>query len=77
MGPCGLGRTFLLVVVVVIMMMMVVHVVVVLAGSLKPLDIAFLRAIHQKVNIVPVIAKADTLTKTELARLKNTVCMSH
>jgi len=41
--------------------------------SLKPLDIAFMRAIHQKVNVVPVIAKADTLTKTELARLKQTV----
>jgi len=41
--------------------------------SLKPLDIAFLRAIHTKVNIVPVIAKADTLTKSELTTLKHTV----
>ena len=40
---------------------------------LKPLDVAFLRAIHQKVNVVPVIAKADTLTKSELGRLKHTV----
>jgi len=48
--------------------------VVVVVVSLKPLDVAFMRAIHQKVNIVPVIAKADTLTKCELARLKHTVC---
>lgn len=41
--------------------------------GLKPLDVAFLRAIHQKVNVVPVIAKADTLTKSELGRLKHTV----
>jgi len=40
---------------------------------LKPLDVAFMRAIHQKVNVVPVIAKADTLTKVELSRLKHTV----
>jgi len=44
--------------------------------SLKPLDIAFMRAIHQKVNVVPVIAKADTLTKTELAQLKQTVIIT-
>jgi len=36
-----------------------------------------MRAIHQKVNIVPVIAKADTLTKSELTRLKHTVCTRH
>jgi len=45
--------------------------------SLKPLDVAFMRAIHHKVNIVPVIAKADTLTKTELAKLKHTVSLSY
>ena len=55
----------------------VVVVVVVVANSLKPLDVAFMRAIHQKVNIVPVIAKADTLTKSELTRLKHTVCIVH
>jgi len=36
-----------------------------------------MRAIHHKVNIVPVIAKADTLTKTELAKLKQTVSISY
>ncbi len=40
---------------------------------LKPLDIAFMRAVHHKLNIVPVIAKADTLTKIEVAKLKRKV----
>lgn len=41
--------------------------------GLKPLDVAFMKAVHSKVNIVPIIAKADTLTKTELATLKQRV----
>lgn len=41
--------------------------------SLKPLDIAFMKAVHHKVNIVPVIAKADTLTRHEVNKLKNKV----
>ena len=44
-----------------------------LACSLKPLDIAFMKAAHYKVNIVPVIAKADTLTKLEVQKLKKKV----
>ena len=32
-----------------------------------------MRAVHHKVNIVPVIAKADTLTKGEVLRLKRRV----
>lgn len=42
---------------------------------LKPLDVAFMKAIHNKVNIVPVIAKADTLTLKERERLKKRVCV--
>ncbi|XP_044530473.1 septin-2 [Gracilinanus agilis] len=38
--------------------------------GLKPLDVEFMRALHSKVNIVPVIAKADTLTLKERERLK-------
>eukprot|EP00064_Thunnus_orientalis_P015675 superscaffoldBa00002952_g15730 len=38
--------------------------------GLKPLDVEFMKAIHSKVNIVPVIAKADTLTLKERDRLK-------
>ena len=43
---------------------------------LKPLDIAFMRAIHHKVNIVPIIAKSDTITKDELIHLKHAVSSS-
>jgi len=38
--------------------------------GLKPLDIEFMKKLHTKVNIVPVIAKADVLTKKEIQRLK-------
>ncbi|KAH8420006.1 hypothetical protein KR009_004790 [Drosophila setifemur] len=38
--------------------------------SLKPLDVEFMKKLHSKVNIVPVIAKADCLTKKEILRLK-------
>lgn len=41
--------------------------------SLKPLDIEFMKQLHQKVNIVPVIAKSDVLTKKEVATLKKRV----
>lgn len=44
-----------------------------LCSSLKPLDVEFMKAIHSKVNIVPVIAKADTLTLRERDRLKRRV----
>lgn len=32
-----------------------------------------MKSLHTKVNIVPLIAKADTLTQTELVALKKTV----
>ncbi|XP_018329121.1 septin-1 [Agrilus planipennis] len=41
--------------------------------GLKPLDIEFMKQLHNKVNIIPVIAKADVLTKKEMQRLKNKV----
>eukprot|EP00794_Sanderia_malayensis_P018894 gene18894-20796_t len=41
--------------------------------GLKPLDIEFMKKLHGKVNIVPVIAKADTLTSEECARFKKTI----
>uniref|UniRef100_A0A8C7MHC7 Zgc:63587 n=1 Tax=Oncorhynchus kisutch TaxID=8019 RepID=A0A8C7MHC7_ONCKI len=41
--------------------------------GLKPLDVEFMKAIHSKVNIVPVIAKADTLTLKERDRLKKRI----
>lgn len=41
--------------------------------GLKPLDIEFMKQLHNKVNIVPVIAKADVLTRKEMQKLKKTV----
>ena len=42
-------------------------------SRLKPLDVTFMKQLDKKINIVPVIAKADTLTKPELNRLKKRV----
>lgn len=41
--------------------------------GLKPLDISVMKCLHDKVNIVPVIAKADTLTKKEVKDLKQRI----
>lgn len=41
--------------------------------GLKPLDIECMRALQGKVNIVPIIAKADTLTHAECMRLKKQI----
>ena len=41
---------------------------------LKPLDIECMKTLHHKVNIVPIIAKADALTQEELVQMKQTVC---
>ncbi|KAL6046408.1 hypothetical protein STEG23_021369 [Scotinomys teguina] len=38
--------------------------------GLRPLDVAFLRAVHEKVNIIPVIGKADALMPRETEVLK-------
>ena len=40
---------------------------------LKPLDIEFMRRLHNKVNLIPVIAKADTLTDDEVSAFKRRV----
>ena len=40
---------------------------------MKPIDIKFLKAVGSKVNVIPLIAKADTLTKQELAVKKQEV----
>lgn len=37
---------------------------------LKQIDIEFMRQLHTKVNLIPVIAKADTLTDEEVAEFK-------
>nr|XP_023472649.1 septin-1 [Equus caballus] len=41
--------------------------------GLRPLDVAFLRAVHQKVNIIPVIGKADALMPNETQALKQKI----
>lgn len=38
--------------------------------SMKPIDIEFMRRLHTKVNIIPVIAKSDTLTEEEVRDFK-------
>lgn len=38
--------------------------------SLKALDIALMKQLHGKVNLIPVIAKSDTLTDEEIAAFK-------
>merc|ERR1712038_1427599 len=41
--------------------------------GLKPLDVEFMKRLHDKVNIIPVIRKADTLTPDEIAHFKKQI----
>ncbi|KAG8306153.1 Septin-4 [Homalodisca vitripennis] len=41
--------------------------------GLRQIDLELMRRLHSKVNIVPVIAKADTLTAAEVKRLKQRI----
>ncbi|CAG8451050.1 12394_t:CDS:10 [Ambispora gerdemannii] len=41
--------------------------------SLKPLDVEFMRRLHTKVNLIPVIAKSDTLTEDEIKEFKQRI----
>jgi len=41
--------------------------------GLKPLDVEFMKRLHDKVNIIPLIAKADTMTPDECRDFKRTV----
>ena len=43
---------------------------------LKPLDIEFMKRLHDKVNVIPLIAKADTLTPEECQLFKKQVFVS-
>ncbi|XP_029923927.1 septin 4a isoform X2 [Myripristis murdjan] len=38
--------------------------------GLRPLDVECMKALHEKVNIIPVLAKADSLTPAEVCRKK-------
>jgi len=41
--------------------------------GLKPLDVEFMKRLHDKVNIIPLIAKSDTMTPDECREFKKTV----
>ncbi|XP_061328651.1 LOW QUALITY PROTEIN: septin-10 [Pezoporus flaviventris] len=41
--------------------------------SLKPLDLLTMRSLDSKVNIIPIIGKADSITKSELQNFKNKI----
>lgn len=41
--------------------------------GLKSIDLVCMKKLDQKVNIIPIIAKADTISKTELAKFKSKI----
>uniref|UniRef100_A0A3B3WC21 Septin n=1 Tax=Poecilia mexicana TaxID=48701 RepID=A0A3B3WC21_9TELE len=41
--------------------------------GLKPLDIEFMKRLHEKVNVIPLIAKADTMTPEECQQFKKQI----
>lgn len=43
--------------------------------SLRPIDVIVMKKLSEVVNVVPVIAKADTLTIDERAAFKDKVCV--
>ncbi|KAF9433716.1 hypothetical protein BGZ76_009079 [Entomortierella beljakovae] len=43
--------------------------------SLKALDIEFMKRLHNKVNLIPVIAKSDTMTNEEIAAFKDRILL--
>jgi cell division control protein 12 len=42
--------------------------------TLKPLDIEVMKRLSTRVNLIPVVAKADTLSPNDLAKFKQRVC---
>lgn len=43
------------------------------SNGLRPMDIEFMKQLHHKVNIVPLLAKSDTLTPQEIAYKKGRI----
>lgn len=41
--------------------------------TLKPLDIEVMKRLSSRVNLIPVVAKADTLSQADLIRYKDRV----
>jgi ribosomal protein L18E len=44
-----------------------------LPRRLRALDLELMKQVHTKVNLIPVIAKSDTLTRDELAAFKKRI----
>lgn len=44
-----------------------------LAFSLKPLDVEIMKRLGTRVNLIPIVSKADTLTPKDLAQFKQKV----
>ena len=55
------------------MVLVMVVMVQCLLCRLKPLDVEVMKQLHNKVNIIPLIAKADTMTADECRDFKKTV----
>lgn len=47
---------------------------VILKFSLREMDIELMRRLSPRVNVIPVIGKADSLTPSELKGFKKRVC---
>jgi len=45
--------------------------------SLKSLDLVTMKKLDSKVNIIPIIAKSDTITKSELQKFKVSLSSVH
>lgn len=45
-------------------------------NSLKPLDVEVMKRLGSRVNLIPVIAKADTMTPEDLDKFKAMVSLS-
>lgn len=41
--------------------------------GLRSLDLVTMKALHNKVNLIPIIGKSDTITKTELEKLRTRI----
>ena len=46
-----------------------------MAFSLREMDIELMRRLSPRVNVIPVIGKADSLTPSELRGFKKRVCI--
>lgn len=44
-----------------------------MCSSLRPADIQFMLNIHEKVNVIPIISKADMLTEKEKSKVKQRI----